>query len=66
MSHQPLISIIVIGRNEGERLARYLKSIQQIHHKSFHTELIYVDSASTDQSVMVAHEHGAKVVEINP
>lgn len=66
MNQQPLVSIIVIGRNEGDRLARCLKSIHQIHQGSFQTELIYVDSASTDQSVIVANEHGAKVVEINP
>jgi len=66
MNHQPLISIIVIGRNEGERLTRCLKSIHQIHQGVFQTELIYVDSASTDQSVLVAHQQGAKVVNINP
>lgn len=40
MTMNPLISIIVIGRNEGERLVRCLQSIHGINTTGFRAELI--------------------------
>jgi len=58
---RPLAGGVVIGRNEGERLARCLESIaQQISH------IVYVDSGSTDGSVDLARERGVPVVELDP
>lgn len=54
------IGIVIIGRNEGERLVRCLKSIpNQI------TQVVYVDSASSDDSVKVARGLGAEIVELS-
>jgi glycosyltransferase involved in cell wall biosynthesis len=62
---QPSISIVVIGRNEGQRLAACLQSIQQIRGVAVN-EVIYVDSASTDGSQELAPRYGATVIEVRP
>ena len=53
-------ALIVIGRNEGERLERCLRSIGAAH------TAIYVDSGSTDGSVALAERMGAMVVRLDP
>ncbi len=53
------LSVVVIGRNEGERLVRCLQSIARCARADLAFELIYVDSASTDDSLKVAADHGA-------
>lgn len=51
---------MVIGRNEGERLERCLRSLRG------HVErLVYVDSQSTDGSVAFARGLGVEVVELD-
>lgn len=57
----PLLSVVVIGRNEGQRLARCLASIDCMRG-DHDREVIYVDSASTDGSPQVAGELGAQVI----
>ncbi|SRR6266568_3458343 len=65
MSTYPLqISVVVIGRNEGQRLARCLESVAQVRGVSVR-ELIYVDSSSTDGSPQLAVEFGAAVIALN-
>lgn len=54
------IAIVVIGRNEGERLARCLASVV-----SDSSKVIYVDSGSTDGSVALAQSLGVSVVELD-
>ena len=61
----PTFSVVVIGRNEGQRLARCLESIQQIRGVAV-TEVIYVDSDSADGSPELALRYGATVVAIHP
>ena len=56
----PNLAVVVIGRNEGQRLRACLGSIE-----STKTPVIYVDSGSTDDSVAVAQEYGADVVELD-
>ncbi|WP_166418536.1 glycosyltransferase [Cochlodiniinecator piscidefendens] len=53
------IGIVLIGRNEGNRLARALDVISHIA-----VPMVYVDSGSTDQSVTTARAAGANVVEL--
>jgi glycosyltransferase involved in cell wall biosynthesis len=60
----PAISIVVIGRNEGERLARCLKSLKQIRRVEVR-EVIYVDSASTDGSPLLAARLGANTLAVH-
>jgi len=65
------IGIIVIGRNEGERLATCLRSVQHAALQEGATsisiaEVVYVDSNSTDNSIETARGLGAQVVELDP
>lgn len=54
-----MISVVVIGRNEGARLSACLESIRSALGILAH-EIIYVDSRSTDDSVSRAKAHGAR------
>src|SRR5215470_14393522 len=53
------LGLVVIGRNEGERLARCLASVRTISRR------IYVDSGSVDDSAAVARNEGFKVIELS-
>ncbi len=60
MSLSNRVGVIIIGRNEGDRLVRCLKSL--VEHCP---QLIYVDSGSTDDSINVARSMGADVVSLD-
>ncbi len=62
----PALSVVVIGRNEGERLARCLASVAAMSPVGGPMETIYVDSASTDGSVARAARFGARVISVAP
>lgn len=62
----PDVAVVVIGRNEGERLTRCLESIRAAHHPQDAIELVYVDSNSTDDSVDRARALGAQVIVVHP
>jgi GT2 family glycosyltransferase len=53
------VGIVVIGRNEGERLGRALAATSGHGRK-----LVYVDSGSTDGSVVLARATGAEIVAL--
>jgi glycosyltransferase involved in cell wall biosynthesis len=57
---QSAIAIVVIGRNEGERLIRCLKSVL-----GQADVIVYVDSGSTDDSCAAARSLGVQVVELD-
>lgn len=70
MTHDPAappvdLSVVVIGRNEGERLARCLRSVDQADLDGLRTELIYVDSGSTDGSLQTAASLGARALPLD-
>jgi glycosyltransferase involved in cell wall biosynthesis len=52
--------VVVIGRNEGDRLKRCLESVQGLPNG-----VIYVDSGSTDNSIAIARACKATVVELD-
>jgi len=54
------LGCVVIGKNEGDRLIRCLKSLSKQG-----IQIVYVDSASTDGSVEAAKAAGADVVELD-
>jgi len=53
------IGVVVIGRNEGERLARSLRSVGFASHP-----VVYVDSGSSDGSVELARPLASEVIEL--
>ena len=57
------VAVVVIGRNEGDRLISCLDSL--LSQLSDHSKIVYVDSGSTDQSCESAIERGVTVVELN-
>ena len=56
---QSIFGIVATGRNEGDRLKRCSRSIPT------HVSVIFVDSASTDDSVAFARSKYATVVELD-
>ncbi|MFW6058703.1 MAG: glycosyltransferase family 2 protein [Phycisphaeraceae bacterium] len=59
-AHRPVVGAVAIGRNEGERLVRCLRSlIGRV------ARVVYVDSGSTDGSVETARKLGAEVIELD-
>jgi GT2 family glycosyltransferase len=60
----PTLSVVVIGRNEGERLVRCLESVRQLQGVAGGVEIIYADSASTDGSPARASELEARVIAV--
>ena len=58
MSTIQRLGLVVIGRNEGDRLIRCLDSVREIPNR------VYVDSGSTDDSVARARSAGVAVVEL--
>lgn len=55
------VGVVAIGRNEGERLRACLRSVcEQVE------AVVYVDSASTDDSVAIAEALGVRVVHLDP
>jgi glycosyltransferase involved in cell wall biosynthesis len=59
------VSVVVIGRNEGQRLERCLRSVGLANWGSSRHELIYVDSRSTDSSVALARASGATALVLD-
>lgn len=54
------VGIVVIGRNEGERLRKSLLSVLKSP-----VSVVYVDSGSSDDSVAMARSMGISVVELD-
>jgi GT2 family glycosyltransferase len=55
------IGVVVIGRNEGQRLVNCLDSAL----RSSVTQIVYVDSGSVDDSCQAAQERGVKVLTLD-
>ena len=51
------LSAYIITLNEEKRLAKTLAALQQVAD-----EIVVVDSGSTDNTVKIAQEYGAKVI----
>lgn len=57
-----LVGVVAIGRNEGARLVRCLRSLVV---QGPHDRVVYVDSGSEDDSVSAARDIGVQVVELD-
>jgi len=61
VTKQAKVGVVVIGRNEGERLKRCLASVLAQHAGP----VVYVDSGSSDGSVEYAKSVGIEVVDLD-
>jgi glycosyltransferase involved in cell wall biosynthesis len=59
-SDSPRIGVVIIGRNEGDRLIRSLDSVVDGL-----LPIVYVDSGSTDGSCEAARQRGVEVVKLD-
>ena len=57
------VGVVIIGRNEGERLGLALRAVQANAPEG--AEIVYVDSGSVDGSVALARAHHAEVVQLD-
>lgn len=62
--NDPFVSIVIIGRNEGDRLVKCIQSAQNLEYPSEKKEIIYVDSCSSDGSTESAKKLGIEKVYI--
>lgn len=53
----PEVTIVVIGLNEADNLAKTFRAIQQVKYPPNLIEVIYVDSGSTDDSLSIARDY---------
>lgn len=60
------LSIIIIGRNEEQFIERGIESALTVRNKIYETEIIFVDSASTDQSVPLAKKFPITILQLKP
>ena len=60
-----MISVVVIGRNEAERLRKCLESVRELRlPEGEAAEIVYVDSASADGSVAIAETLADRIVPL--
>ena len=62
MSGLSKIGVVIIGRNEGERLRACLTSVLTMNYPSELLDVIYIDSSSTDGSVALAEGMGVRTI----
>src|SRR5688500_8942053 len=58
------ISIVIIGRNEESGIARCINAAKVAADQIGGAEMIYVDSASTDNTVEIARSLNVKVLSV--
>jgi len=63
---QPKLAVVVIGRDEGERLRRCLRSVEEMRKPEGGIECIYVDTASADGSPEMVEAAGIRVIRLSP
>lgn len=66
MNISPSLSIVIIARNEAENVARAIESVlREVEHWP-QTEILLVDSASTDETVEIARQYPISIVCLDP
>lgn len=60
------LSVIIIGKNEEKHLKKCFQSVVKAVSGIKDSEMIYVDSASTDRSVEIAQLFPARILQLKP
>lgn len=58
------LSVIIAGRNEENNIARCIESILKANEDIEDTEIIFVDSASTDKTIEIAMAYPIKILQL--
>ena len=58
------LSIIIITRNEAQNIARTIESILHVVEKHPETEILLVDSASTDKTVEISKRYPINIIRL--
>ena len=66
MSEFPDLSVVIIARNEAENIARGIESVLRATEYCPQTEILLVDSASTDDTVDIARHYPISIVRLDP
>lgn len=61
----PILSIVLTGRNGGEKLTRCLDALKAIKDVDGTVEVLYIDMGSTDASLQEARKRDAHAVELS-
>ena len=62
----PKVSIVIIGRNEEKGIGKCLSAVLTAAEQIGGAEIIFVDSASTDNTVSIVQSYGVQVVSLKP
>ena len=60
------LSIVIIARNEARNIARAIESVLRAVENWPDTEILLVDSASTDETVEIARRYPINIVRLHP
>ncbi len=58
------LAVVIIGRNEEHHLARCIRSVFKGTRTMPGTQIVYVDSASTDRSIEIASQYPIDIVRL--
>lgn len=61
----PDLSVVIIARNEAQNIARAIESVLRAVERWPHTEILLVDSASTDATVEIAKRYPINIVRLD-
>lgn len=60
----PNLSVVVVSANQSVRLEQTLKALRQMDKFEGKLEILYIDRGSNDNSIQIAHNHDAHVIEL--
>jgi glycosyltransferase involved in cell wall biosynthesis len=60
------ISVVIIGRNEEQHIERSIRSVIKGTEQIKNREIVYVDSASEDNTIQIAEQFPVKIVQLKP
>lgn len=60
------VSVVIIGRNEERSIEKCLSAALSAAEQIGGAEIIFVDSASTDNTVSIVRSHGIRVLSLKP
>jgi glycosyltransferase involved in cell wall biosynthesis len=66
MSPFAALSVVIITRNEAKNIARAIESVLRALEQWPQTEILLVDSASTDETVEIARRYPINIVRLDP